>query len=59
MHIALHKITVSPTMNIYHCLHDGGSISVRNETRVDAIRDTILTIDEDKGNCPKYQPWRT
>lgn len=56
----LGELRVSPTMDIYHCLHDGGaSISVTNDIAADAIREAILSIDEVKGSCPRYQPWRT
>jgi hypothetical protein len=54
----LGELRASPTMDVYHCMHDGGPmISVQNKTSSDSIRDAILEIDQDKGNCPRYQPW--
>jgi molybdenum cofactor biosynthesis enzyme MoaA len=55
----LGELRVSPTMDIYHCMHDGGPmISVTRETDPGAIAHAILEIDRDKGNCPRFEPWR-
>lgn len=54
----LGELRVSPTMDIYHCLHEGGELeTISKDSTVEDIRDAILAIDDVKGNCPRYQPW--
>lgn len=55
----LGELRVSPTMDIYHCMHDGGPmINVRGETDLAIIAGAIVEIDKDKGHCPRFEPWR-